>query len=296
MMPPRFSIATVITALSMLRPLRRAIIGIQLISMYSMHMLRKVAIQSKSVPRARPSLKRLRTDTRTPAAAPTSPFHEAAQPIRLRIGSTLSRLPRNASRRADSGMSAKATTSANSANAAPVKKTLCQPNSGISRAEVKPPTTAPSGKPQNIIATSEALLRAGEYSEASAMKLGIAPPSPRPVNASAAIKPGIDDANGVSSEPMHTSSNATSKLLLRPRLSPMRPNSTAPISPPSRPALKTKPNTRGVMCHATAISGAMNAIDCMLKPSIIATSPHKAMTRIWKRPTRCELISVSRST
>ena len=63
----------------------------------------------------------------------------------------------------------------------PTTNTERQPKCGISAAARKPPSAAPTEKPQNMIITMVARRRRGLNSEVIAMAFGIAPPRPSPV-------------------------------------------------------------------------------------------------------------------
>ena len=93
---------------------------------------------------------------------------------------TLARLAKTRNR-IDSGNAAYCTGSRISGNSPPTYHTERQPKCGINPAARPPAAAAPSEKPVNMIITSVARRRSGQYSAVSAMAFGIAPPSPRPV-------------------------------------------------------------------------------------------------------------------
>ncbi len=89
-----------------------------------------------------------------------------------------------------------------------------------------------------------------------------------------------DADEAVASDKTAKSSIDTSSAILRPQRSPAAPSATAPRRPPNKPIAKTGPNCAAGTRHADAISGATKAIDCVSKPSIIATAQQVATMRM----------------
>ncbi len=119
----------------------------------------------------------------------------------------------------------------------------------------KPATAAPSEKPKNIIITTVARLRCGEYSAVRAMALGMAPPSPSPVRNRHTIKPCTDDAVGVSS--MNAPKTIRQKIMtgLRPIRSATMPKTSAPVISPTSPLTTTGVSAAGGICRDLAMAG-----------------------------------------
>src|SRR5574337_2183824 len=82
---------------------------------------------------------------------------------------------------ADSGRRKTATAASASGATPPSAKTLRHPKLGIIHAARKPPTDAPSGKPQNIALVTVERILTGQYSLMSVTAFGIAAPRPSPV-------------------------------------------------------------------------------------------------------------------
>jgi hypothetical protein len=117
--------------------------------------------------------------------------------------------------RTDSGRLGSITSNSSSGAAPPSMSTLRQPQSGIIHAARKPPSAAPSGKPQNmaLVSTRRA---AGLYSLVSVTALGMAAPSPRPVRKRRMVSSCRLPAKA---EPMHAApmtSTDSSRILRRP--------------------------------------------------------------------------------
>ncbi len=232
---------------------------------------------------ARPLLNRPDTGKRdTPEQKPISPFHRPRAFIRFRMRAIASRSPRNARYLTDSGETTRKIGRMSRGSAPPAKNTPFHPNAGMSAADATPPTTAPSGKPQNIIPTSELLRRLGAYSDVSEMKAGNAPPSPIPVTNLSAVNSPIDSANGVNSDATAKTRTAHNMVVFLPKRSPAAPRTSAPTSPPRRPAPNTRPNAAGSTFHSLMICGATKAIAWVSKPSIIAIRPHSRNIAICK--------------
>ncbi len=101
-----------------------------------------------------------------------------ASTLRIRSAPRL-RTTRN---RADSGSQTISTNPSRRGRIPPSISRLCQPMLGISLADTKPPQAMPRLKPQNMLVTSNDLSRSGVYSDSNVVALGIAAPSPSPVN------------------------------------------------------------------------------------------------------------------
>ena len=131
-------------------------------------------------------------------------------------------------------------------------------------------------KPQNIVVTSSERRRDGQYSDVSVIAFGIAPPSPRPVTKRHAISscrpPAPADA--ALAMPKHATHASSSRL--RPKRSPNGPNTSAPAISPASPAPNTGASCAGVSPHCARITGAMNPIDAVSKPSIATIRKHSA--------------------
>src|SRR5437899_9389777 len=161
---------------------------------------------------------------------------------------------------------------------------LGQSNAGIRRVAATPPTTAPSGKPQNISDTRVERNRVGAYSEVIEIRIGKAPPRPRPVTSLTAISGPTAVVSGVARVTSAKSSIATIRAGFRPTRSAPSPNRKAPIRLPNSPAPNTIPNAEAFAPQAVTITGATSAIDWVSKPSTIATraqSPKITICRLF---------------
>ena len=121
----------------------------------------------------------------------------------------------------------------------PTINTLCQPKCGINHADIKPPTAAPTGKPQNMVFTSKERLLSGQNSDNKVTALGMAAPKPTPV-----MKRKISNcskfwANAEAMLQVEKMNTAMIKTVLRPTLSATGPNDTAPTAKPNKAALIT---------------------------------------------------------
>jgi len=161
---------------------------------------------------------------------------------------------------------------------------------------VLPATAAPSEKPKNIIMTTVARLRWGEYSAVSAIALGIAPPRPRPVRKRQATRPSTDDAVGVRSMNAPKIKRQAMITHLRPTRSATMPKSRAPAMSPSRPLTITGHKAEGAIFMDLAMAGSTYPTICVSKPSMKTASAHSTATEIWKRPIRPRSISCATST
>ncbi len=101
-----------------------------------------------------------------------------------------------------------------------------------------PPRIEPAGKPQTVTVTIVARLRCGAYSEASAIMLGITPPSPIPPSARHATSAPKPCANTAS--PLNTPNSKVAAIVsrARPKRSASAPNRLVPSTEPSNVALK----------------------------------------------------------
>ena len=123
-------------------------------------------------------------------------------------------------------------------------------------AAIPPPTAEPSEKPMNITMIMVARLRCGAYSHVSAIGLGMAPPSPRPVTKRQTRRLVVDSAVTVSSEV--TPNHSVQKMMtgLRPIRSASGLNASAPSMSPNRPAANTGPSSPGFRLQALLSVGA----------------------------------------
>ena len=138
----------------------------------------------------------------------------------------------------------------------PTTNTERQPKCGISAAARKPPSAAPTEKPQNMIITMVARRRRGLNSEVMATAFGIAPPRPSPVRKRIASSALTSWTKAVASAPRPNARVEKMMIFLRPMRSASGPNSSAPIISPNRPAENTGPSAPRVMPHSLAIEGA----------------------------------------
>ena len=115
---------------------------------------------------------------------------------------------------------------------------------GSAHAASKPPSAAPTEKPQNMIITMVARRRCGLNSEVIATAFGIAPPRPSPVRKRIASSVLTSLMKAVASVPMPNASVEKMMIFLRPIRSASGPNTSAPIIRPNRPALNTGPSAR----------------------------------------------------
>ena len=162
----------------------------------------------------------------------------------------------SARKRTDSGnRHARIGTSANGAMP-PTTNTERQPNCGISHAASRPPSAAPTEKPQNMIITMVARRRCGLNSDVIATAFGIAPPRPRPVRKRIASSVLTSPTKEVASVPMPKASVEKMMIFLRPMRSARGPKISAPIISPNNPALNTGPSAALLKPHSLAIAGA----------------------------------------
>ena len=114
-----------------------------------------------------------------------------------------------------------------------------QPYSGMIHAAKNPPAAAPSGKPQYMVFTIMARLRAGQYSLNSVTALGMAAPKPKPViKRKTPISHKLSAKADAVQNPENTSTDTVSTGF-RPNLSAKGPDVTAPAAKPNNAALNT---------------------------------------------------------
>ena len=167
----------------------------------------------------------------------------------------------------------------------PTQNTDCQPKAGMIQDANSPPTKPPSGKPAHNSATITARSRRGEYSEVRLMKLGMAPPRPRPArkrNTTSTPKLG---ASAVAMVNRPKQPVAPISTVLRPIRSAKSPKPKAPKARPAKAALNTMRSDGSGMCRSAAMPEAASPIDCRSMPSSKATNVHSTMTRTWNAPT-----------
>jgi hypothetical protein len=124
----------------------------------------------------------------------------------------------------------------------PKTNTACHPPSGMSTAEISPPSTAPPVKPHDTHIISVTRRRCGLYSLASALALAMMPPRPMPVMKRIASNWSSVCVKAVAS--MHSAKNtvAPSSTGRRPMRSAQMLSTSEPTSMPKRPAPNTGPS------------------------------------------------------
>ena len=124
----------------------------------------------------------------------------------------------------------------------------------------------------------------GEYSEVRLIKLGMAPPRPRPArNRKASSTPKLG-ANAVAMVKMPKQPVAPISTALRPIRSASNPKPKAPKARPAKAALNTMRSDGSGMCRSAAMPAAASPMDCRSRPSSKATSMHKTTMRICRAP------------
>ncbi len=152
--------------------------------------------------------------------------------------------PRATRKPMDSGKAKTRPTQTRSGSTPPTQNTDCQPNAGMIQDARRPPTKPPSGKPAHSRATMTARSRRGEYSEVRLIKLGMAPPRPRPARNRKTRSTSKLGANAVATVKMPNQAVAPISTALRPIRSANRPRPKAPSASPAKAALNTGPSDR----------------------------------------------------
>src|ERR1700722_14015665 len=134
------------------------------------------------VPTARPWVNKLGKGARgSSGAAVIDGAMEASIFNRLRTVSSADLSTRFARNRTDSGKAIATIGIRMTGTMPPTQNTLVQPSLGMRTDDARPPTTAPSGNPQNIRPTVAARRFSGAYSPVNETTDGNAAPRPRPV-------------------------------------------------------------------------------------------------------------------
>jgi hypothetical protein len=120
---------------------------------------------------------------------------------------------------------------------------------------------APNGMPQYIAPTAVLRCCGGTASEQSAIRLGIAAPSPRPVMKRAASRLSKFQTCVVAIEKMPKSATDSISTRLRPIRSARRPPIAAPGRSPSAPMLKAQPICATARWNSRAMRGAATPVD-----------------------------------
>ena len=248
----------------------------------------KYTTQISTVAAARPSVKSCFTTktppldgcSSTPGDSALGSTTSGAIRVRYRLARASSP-PLTSRKRMDSGSRKNAAAAIRIGTTPPTRNTDCQPNRGMRAAATKPPTAAPSEKPQIIVITAVARRRRGMYSEVKAMAFGIAPPMPSPVNTRNAISASTDCAVAVNSDPTPKISADTTRTGFRPTRSATGPLSNAPIIIPTRPVEITEPRTLRGMCRAAVKAGATYPMAWASNPSTETMSPHITAAISW---------------
>ena len=239
--------------------------------------LMKNTTHNNSVASVLPPLKRCRTGI--PASSGSSTTNRVAG-ANTAFGLTnpsscatrASARPVSARNRTDSGNFSARIGASSSGATPPTTNTDRQPNCGINAAASRPPSAAPTEKPQNMIITMVARRRRGLNSDVSAIAFGIAPPRPRPVRKRIASSVLTSWTKAVTSAPMPNASVDKMMIFLRPTRSASGPNTSAPIISPNRPALNTGPSAPLPRPHSLASAGATKPIAWVSKPSRNSTA------------------------
>lgn len=300
-MPPRLSSAVDTMALSSGTPACRSRAGSQLTRKYSTSRFMKNTAHSSRVCAVRRPPNSCMTLMPCCGCASLLLKCTCAARSAPRIGTSSARsvasgVRRAASSRIDSGSHTKSAGSSSKGSAPPSQKVDSHPSEGIIRAARKPPSTAPSGKPQNIRLISVARERAGAYSAVSAMMLGIAPPRPRPVSSRRTSSVVSESAKGVSRVNRPKIAVVAMITRRRPKRSAAGPKTSAPSIRPARPAPNTGPKDETGRPHWAASTGATKATTWVSKPSSIAINAQSRTIRFWARPKGAWSIAVAAST
>jgi hypothetical protein len=179
-------------------------------------------------------------------------------------------------KRTDSGNSSSISTASSSGMTPPAASTLRQPHCGIIQAATKPPSAAPSGKPQNMALVSVARRWSGQYSLIKVTALGIAAPSPRPVTKRSTVNSARVAENA---DHRHAAPNNITDAVntpLRPIRSATGPASSAPAARPNRAALSTGASAGRATPHSSRSEGAMNPMAAVSNPSSRTMVKHSA--------------------
>ena len=156
--------------------------------------------------------------------------------------STLSLLlPRSTRNCRDSGSRKIISTEITSGTMPPKIKTERHPNRGISPAAINPPIAAPTVKKFETSIITVTRIRAGLYSPARAMALGMMPPNPKPAMKRIASSSFAELALAVHSVSTAKYKAATISTGRRPILSESMLNKKDPSNTPVSAALNTKP-------------------------------------------------------
>ena len=139
----------------------------------------------------------------------------------------------------------------------PSTSTLRQPRCGIIQAARKPPSAAPSGKPQNMVLVMVARRWLGQYSLISVTALGMAAPRPSPVTKRSPTSCGMFCEKAEARQPRPNTSTAPTSTRLRPSRSASGPASSAPAASPNSAALSTGASAILLAPHSLASEGAM---------------------------------------
>jgi hypothetical protein len=133
----------------------------------------------------------------------------------------------------------------------------------------------PNGAPLYISVTLALRRFSGLLSAVSAIRMGSAPPRPKPVSRRAALSEAISNASGVNRENRPNKAIDATRTLLRPMRSARRPPMRAPKNRPKVLALKKFPSCAGLALNFAAIPEAATPAACRSMPSHSAASTQK---------------------
>ncbi len=150
---------------------------------------------------------------------------------------------------------------------------------------------APNGIPQYIAPTAVPRCRGPAASEHSAIRFGIAAPSPQPVINRATSRLSKLQTCVVASENRPNIATDHISTRLRPNRSASRPPSAAPGSRPSAPALNAQPICATASENSFAMRGPATPADCRSSPSSNAIARHNMIVACPVRP--CRAVSPS---
>ncbi len=183
--------------------------------------------------------------------------------------------------RIDSGNATTDTSASSKGTTPPTANTLRHPKAGMMAAATNPPAAAPSVKPQNMPLSSNARRRVGTHSESSVVALGVAAPRPRPVMKRRIVSMVSDEAYTVARLKMPNRATEATSTGLRPILSAIGPDISAPSARPTSEALSAGPNACFGTPHSLVSEGTTKPIAAVSKPSATMIRKHRTKTTAW---------------
>ena len=120
----------------------------------------------------------------------------------------------------------------------------------------RPPSEAPSGKPQNIITVIHDRMRDGKYSEVIAIAFAMPPPSPMSVKKRNTLSEINDCAAAEAKEKVPKAASVPIITFLRPIQSASGAIARQPIKRPTSPLTNTIVKACGGTCQSLMMAGA----------------------------------------